>query len=474
MAGAQDRSALQAPRFEVDPLWPKPLPNNWVLGQMIGLGIDAQDHVLDRPSRGLAVPPWKPRPTRTRRPASCCSKAPPVLEFDPAGNLVGHWGGPGEGYEWPTSNHGIFVDHKNNVWIGGNGDKDAHVLKFTRSGKLLMQIGRQGKRVGSNDLENFGRVAKIFVDPKTNEAYIADGYQNKRVVVIDADTGKFKRYWGAYGNKPDDTDLGRYDPKAPPAQQFRTPVHCADLSNDGLLYVCDRPNDRIQVFKADGTFVKETFVARNTLGDGSTWDVAFSKDPQQKYLYLADGKNEKVYIIERDTMQILTSFGDGGRQPGQFFAVHSIATDSKGNLYTTETYEGRRLQKFVYKGLASRDQDGSGHRLAAEVGLNPRRGCRLGAPLGQDRRSALGARTSASGQHQPTPHRQVPRGGAVFPRRAPRQARGTLSAVEGRSGAPSRLPHSGARRQVPLSTPSNFSPSLASGRLVLCPRSRAG
>ena len=209
----------------------------------------------------------------------------------------------------------------------------------------------RGKNTGSNDLENFGRVAKIFVDAKTNEAYIADGYGNRRVVVIDADTGKFKRYWGAYGNKPDDTDIGRYDPKAPPAQQFRTPVHCADLSNDGLLYVCDRPNDRLQVFKADGTFVKETFIARNTLGDGSTWDVAFSKDPQQKYLYLADGKNEKVYVIQRDTMQILTSFGDGGRQPGQFFAVHSIATDSKGNLYTTETYEGRRLQKFVYKGI---------------------------------------------------------------------------------------------------------------------------
>ena len=350
VAGAQDRSALQAPRFEVDPLWPKPLPNNWVLGQAIGLGIDARDHVwivhrVDSLSATEAAADQSP-PT-----GSCCSKAPPVLEFDPAGNLVGHWGGPAEGYEWPTSNHGIFIDYKDNVWIGGNGDKDAHVLKFTRSGKLLMQIGRQGKRVGSNDLENFGRVAKIFVDAKTNEAYIADGYQNKRVVVIDADTGKFKRYWGAYGNKPDDTDLGRYDPKAPPAQQFRTPVHCADLSNDGLLYVCDRPNDRLQVFKADGTFVKETFVARNTLGDGSTWDVAFSKDPQQKYLYLADGKNEKIYIIQRDTMQILTSFGDGGRQPGQFFAVHSIATDSKGNLFTTETYEGRRLQKFVYKGL---------------------------------------------------------------------------------------------------------------------------
>ena len=218
--------------------------------------------------------------------------------------------------------------------------------------KFIAQFGHSGQNKGSNDTENFGRPAKIFVDPKNNEAYIADGYGNKRVAVIDADTGKLKRYWGAYGNKPDDTNLGNYDPSAAPAQQFRTPVHCAELSNDGLVYVCDRPNDRIQIFKPDGTFVKEIFIAKTTLGDGSVWDIAFSKDPQQKYIYLTDGKNEKIYIIRRDTMQILTSFGDGGRQPGQFFAVHSIAVDSKGNIFTTETYEGRRLQKFVYKGLA--------------------------------------------------------------------------------------------------------------------------
>jgi DNA-binding beta-propeller fold protein YncE len=347
---AQDRTALQAPRFEVDPLWPKPLPNNWILGQVIGLTVDARDHVWIV-HRDNLLGPNEAAADENPPVASCCSKAPPVLEFDPAGNLVGHWGGPGTGYDWPESNHGIFIDHKDNVWIGGNVGTDAHILKFTRGGKFIAQFGRKGQNKGSNDKENFGRVAKIFVDARTNEAYIADGYGNRRVVVIDADTGKFKRYWGAYGNAPDDTDIGRYDPKAPPAQQFRTPVHCADLSIDGLLYVCDRPNDRLQVFKADGSFVKEVFIARNTLGDGSTWDVAFSRDPQQKYLYLADGKNQKIYILQRDTMQILTSFGDGGRQPGQFFAVHSLATDSKGNLYTVETYEGRRLQKFVHKGI---------------------------------------------------------------------------------------------------------------------------
>ena len=342
-------AVVMAPRFEVDPLWPKPLPNHWYIGMSIGVACDAQDHVwiVHRPDT-VSVN----EAAADQKTGACCSKAPPVLEFDQAGNLIGHWGGPGQGYEWPESNHGITIDYKGNVWIGGNGTNDAQILKFTQDGKFLAQYGHSGKNGGSNDTENFGRVAKIFVDPKANEAYISDGYLNKRVVVLDADTGKFKRYWGAYGNKPEDKNLGRYDPDAPPAQQFRNPVHCAELSNDGFLYVCDRVNDRIQVFQPDGKFVKEQFVAKRSLADGSVWDIAFSKDPQQKYIYLADGRNQKVYIIQRDTLEILTSFGDGGRQPGQFYGVHSIATDSKGNIYTTETYEGRRLQKFVYKGLA--------------------------------------------------------------------------------------------------------------------------
>jgi DNA-binding beta-propeller fold protein YncE len=340
---------VMAPRFEVDPLWPKPLPNRWYIGSTIGVAVDAQDHVwiVHRPDSLTSN-----EAALDLKTGSCCSKAPPVLEFDQAGNLIGHWGGPGPGYEWPESNHGITIDYKGNVWIGGNGTNDAHILKFTQDGKFLAQFGRKGKNAGSNNREHFGRAAKIFVDQKANEAYIADGYLNKRVAVIDADTGEFKRYWGAYGNKPDDTNLGRYDPDAPPAQQFRTPVHCADLSHDGLLYACDRVNNRVQVFKQDGTFVKETFIAKRSLSEGSVWDIAFSKDPQQKYLYVADGRNQKVYILLRETMEVLTSFGDGGRQPGQFYSVHSIATDSKGNIYTTETYEGRRLQRFVYKGIA--------------------------------------------------------------------------------------------------------------------------
>jgi DNA-binding beta-propeller fold protein YncE len=287
--------------------------------------------------------------------AECCVPAPNILEFDPDGNLVNAWGGPGEGYDWPESNHGLSLDDKDNIWIGGNGRTDGHILVFSRDGKFLKQFGKPGQELNSNSTEYFGRVAKISFDADANEAYVADGYGHKRVAVLDSRTGEFKRFWGAYGNEPSDADLGRYDPAQPPARQFRNPVHCAEPANDGLVYVCDRPNDRIQVFTTDGVFVEEKFVAPETLGDGSTWDIAFSRDPEQRYLYLADGKNMKVYVMDRKSLEILTSFGDGGRQPGQFFAVHSIATDSKGNIYTTETYEGKRVQKFIFKGVNAVD-----------------------------------------------------------------------------------------------------------------------
>lgn len=363
VVAGQNRNAREAPRFEVDPFWPKPLPNHWVLGNAIGVWVDDQDRVwiVHRGSATLA-PNEKALELKA---GDCCAGAPPVLAFDRQGNLVKHWGGPGPGYDWPASNHGIFVDPAGNVWIGGNGPADSHIVKFTQDGKFLAQYGKPDARRGapdakgqptfvggSHDKSSFGRVAKIFVDPSGSEAFIADGYLNKRVAVIDARTGALKRFWGAYGKPPDDGDLGAYDPAAPPAPQFRNPVHCADLSNDGLLYVCDRVNDRLQVFRADGTFVREVFIAKHTKASGSVWDVAFSKDPQQRFLYVADGINDRIYILQRDTMEILTSFGDGGRQPGQFYGVHSIAVDSQGNLYTTETWEGKRLQKFVNRGLA--------------------------------------------------------------------------------------------------------------------------
>ena len=347
---APESSADGVPMFEVDPMWPKPLPNHWVLGSAIGVAVDAEDHIWivhrgngnARTELGAAQDP----PT-----GECCLPAPNILEFDSEGNLLSSWGGPGEGYDWPSSNHGISVDPMGNLWIGGNGGDDAHILVFAQDGTFLKQYGKPGGNKGSLDKENFGRVAKISIDATANEAYIADGYLNKRVVVLDITTGAFKRYWGAYGNEPDDTNLGLYNPEDPPAKQFRNPVHAAEPSNDGFVYVCDRQNNRIQVFQKDGTYVTEKIIAPKTLGGGSTWDIAFSKDPEQKFLYLADGQNMKIYVLERKTMEILTTFGDGGRQPGQFYGVHSIATDSKGNIYTTETYEGKRVQKFVYKGL---------------------------------------------------------------------------------------------------------------------------
>ncbi len=342
---------VMAPMFEVDPFWPRPLPDHMVLGSAIGVGVDSRDHVFivhrgnltERTEGGAdADPPI----------GECCRAAPPVLEFDPEGNLVNSWGGPSDDYVWPASNHGLTVDHMDNIWIGGNGPNDTHVLKFSRDGQFLASYGEpEAGPADSNSQTRFNRVAKLAFDAEANEAYLADGYGGRRVAVLDASTGEFKRYWGAYGNEPDDTRTPPYDPDAPLIQQFRTPVHCADPSRDGHVYVCDRPNNRVQVFTTDGTFVDEVQLAPRTLGDGSTWDVAFSRDPEQQYMYVADGKNMRVYILDRLNLEVLTSFGDGGRQPGLFFAVHSIATDSQGNIFTTETYEGKRVQKFVYMGM---------------------------------------------------------------------------------------------------------------------------
>jgi hypothetical protein len=352
---------LDAPAFEVDPFWPKPLPNHWVLGNVIGVGVDARDHVFIVHRADTFDSLTEIGAVANPKLSECCVPAPPVIEFDPAGNVVNAWGGPKAGapYVWPSSNHGISVDNKGNVWIGGNGGgiasinqgPDSHILKFTHDGKFLAQYGVPGQPTDSKSKEHFGRVAKISFDIPANEAFVADGYANHRVAVIDISDGHIKRFWGAYGNVPSDSNFGPYNPEAPLIKQFRTPVHCAEPSNDGLVYVCDRPNDRIQVFKKDGSFVKEMQIAPKTLGDGSVWDIAFSKDPQQKYIFLADGKNEHVYVMDRQSLEILTMFGDGGRQPGQWFAVHSIATDSRGNIFTTETYEGKRIQKFVYKGM---------------------------------------------------------------------------------------------------------------------------
>ena len=359
--GAQAR---QAPIFEVDPFWPKPLPNHWVTGSTIGLSLDAKDNVwiIHRP--GTVEDNLKAADIKMgdRPIGECCKVAPPVLVYDQAGNLIKSWGGPGQGYDWPESNHGLTIDHKGNVWLAGNGTKDTQVLKFSSEGKFLLQLGKHGVHNGSNDTQNFWQPTRMFVEPGANEVYISDGYGNRRVIVFDADSGAYKRHWGAYGNKPYDEPAPPYDPAAvedASSAQPRTAerlknfatVHCVIVSNDGLVYVCDRANDRIQVFRKDGTFVKEAFIDATTLRSGSVWDMTFSRDPQQTYIYIANGVDEKISIVRRETLEVLTSFGDGGRQPGQFFGVHNLDTDSRGNLYATETYTGARVQRFLFKGV---------------------------------------------------------------------------------------------------------------------------
>ncbi|HIF08130.1 MAG TPA: hypothetical protein EYQ64_14690 [Gemmatimonadetes bacterium] len=344
--------ASMAPMFEVDPLWPKPLPNHWLLGSTIGVSVDSRDHVWIV-HRGNLANNEMPAALDPPIADACCFAAPPVLEFNAEGTLVQSWGGPGDGYDWPTSNHGIVVDHMDNVWIGGNGGGDSHVLKFSRAGQFLLQAGEAGYGVDSNAENHYSRVAKISFDGEANEMYLADGYGNKRVAVIDASSGDLKRFWGAYGNVPNDDPLGAYDPMAAPAQQFRGPVHCADPSDDNLVYVCDRGGDRVQVFQTDGTFVDEIFIEKNSGGSGAVWDVAFSPDPGQTFMFVADGLNQKVHVVRRDGLQYVYNFGDGGRNPGQFYGMHSIATDSRGNIFTTETYEGKRLQKHLFVGMGA-------------------------------------------------------------------------------------------------------------------------
>ena len=339
-----------------DPSWPM-LPDDWLMGEVAGIAVDGNDHIwlvhrprsLNADEAGLAQDPPL---------TQCCNPAPPVLKFDTDGNLLDSWGDasgyPGEGYEWPASEHGIFVDHMGNVWLAGNGPDDHQVLKFSGDGTFLMQIGQAGRTEGSNSTEFLGQPADMEVDPETNELYIADGYLNKRIIVFDADTGEYRRHWGAYGNEPSDEDTGPFMPGADPIAQFRTPVHAVRIAHDGMVYVADRVNNRIQVFQKDGSFVSELIVEGNTLGNGSTWDLELSPDEMQRDLYNADGANQRIHIIDREAMEIETFFGRRGRRSGEFHWVHNLVVDSMGNFYTAEVSQGRRAQKFV---VSSHDDD---------------------------------------------------------------------------------------------------------------------
>jgi len=339
------RAEEKIPQFEVDANWPKPLPNNWILGQVAGIATDRYDRiwVVQRP-RTLTA---RERAAEQNPPeAKCCAAAPPVLLFDASGNLLRSWGGPGPGYQWPENEHGIFIDDSDFVWLAGNGKTDGQLLKFTMDGKFVLQIGTQATGNDSSSTERLGSPADVAVDVVAKEVFAADGYANRRVVVFDSETGAYKRHWGAYGNRPSDDKTPAYDPGKPPSQQFGNPVHCIRLGKDGLIYVCDRSNNRMQVFRKDGTFVSEHIFEKTTRGNGTVYDLVFSPDAAQKHIYMIDGMNGEVRIVDRAAKSVLGRFGRPGRQVGQFTALHNIAVDRQGNIYTAEVQTGQRVQKF--------------------------------------------------------------------------------------------------------------------------------
>jgi DNA-binding beta-propeller fold protein YncE len=349
---AAKTGAPAATEFRVDPYFPKSLPNNWIVGQVTGIAVDDRDHVwiVHRPG---SLTPRELGSSANPPTGMCCDAAPPVIEFDPQGNVVRAWGGPGEGYDWPETGmgvgeHGIHVDHTGHVWIGsGPGATLSQVLKFTRDGEFVLQIGRAGETGGSNDTRLLGGPAAIEVDPSTNEVYIADGYVNRRVIVFDAATGEYRRHWGAYGNTPNDDAIPGYRADSPPTQQFRGPVHGITISRDGEVFVADRRSNRVQVFDRQGTFLREGFIAPATLSMGSVWDVALSRDAEQRYLFVPDGTNYTVWVLDRKSLEVVSRFGRQGRNAGEFQWGHNLAVDSKGNIYTSEVDTGKRVQRFV-------------------------------------------------------------------------------------------------------------------------------
>jgi len=328
------------PKFEVDPSWPM-LPNNWVLGSVASVDVDSRDHV------------WIYHRPRSVDEEQRENAAPAVLEFDTEGDFVQGWGGPGDGYEWPANEHGIEVDNQDHVWLGGNGggeSSDDMLLKFTRDGQLVMQIGGRNTSGGNADTDNLNRPSEVAVYSDTNEVFVADGYGNRRVIVFDADTGGYKRMWGAFQNEPIDASAEQPPPDAELGPlQFGT-VHGIEVSNDGLVYVSDRDLNRIQVFSIDGTYQTQVFVNRNANAN-SVAGLTFSPDPMQQFVFVADLGNNRIHILDRQTLEVLDSFGEQGMEPGQFGGVHHLAIDSQGNLYTAEAQEGRRAQKLVLTGM---------------------------------------------------------------------------------------------------------------------------
>ena len=333
-------AAVEVPRLSVDPDWPAPLPQGWVAGVVTGIAVDDNDHIW------VLSPPNPLTPDEIEQAdGESLTRIPTVVVFDRQGSVVQAWDDPTGELEWPETPHGIFPDEQGYVWIGYRDDH--RLVKFTRSGEHVLTIGERDSTGGDEDPERLGAPADVWVDPETNEAYVADGYLNRRVVVYDASTGEYLRHWGAFGRTSssgddgmEETDEGR--------REFST-VHGIVGSHDGLLYVADRGNNRVQVFDPDGQFVDEVEIAAGTEGSGSAFDVALSADQGQTHLYVADGTNQTVWIVRRGDLEVVGQWGTSGEEPGEFLRIHNIDTDSEGNVYTAEV-EGERVQRFVHQG----------------------------------------------------------------------------------------------------------------------------
>ena len=369
LAGAMPALAQAVPHYKVDPSWPKPLPNNWMLANAPALFVDKNDHIwISNRPRQLAMD--DAAAAQTPPIGECCIPAPTLVEFDVQGNVLKSWGGPGYVPDWPILEHGLFIDGEGNFWIGGNyqgGNTaalltapipkpkdpslgDRQVLKFSPDGKLLLEIGHPSSAPMNNqDTSILGAPSEVFVDDAAHEVYIADGYLNRRVVVYDSNSGAFKRGWGAYGMPLSQIENGKapaHDTSAPD-KQFRGSMASIDISVDGLVYVGDRGADRVQIFTKEGKFVKEYLIHPATVGTGSVWSTMFSRDPKQKYLYVADGDNGVIRILNRADGTELGTIGHKGRQAGEFDSCERMALDSHGNLYVTEVNHNTRIQKFV-------------------------------------------------------------------------------------------------------------------------------
>lgn len=360
-------AGVKMPRFKVDAAWPA-MPDDLLLGQVSGVAVGPDDSVwvvhrpqsLTNTDTGLAqTPPI----------AVCCKAAPPVVRFAADGHYLSGWGGAAiaptiDGVnQWPASLHGVFVDKGGSVWFGGNGKGDHVVMNYSAEGKYLRQFGRREKTGGNDAADQLGNPSDV--NHSDGVVLISDGYVNRRVIGFDDTSGAYKGRWGAYGRPPSGPVLAgdfdqshAVDPSRaadPKAAIFNSIVHCVVPTRDGHLYVCDRNNNRAQLFRRerDGglTFVRDLVIAGETGGTHTVTDIAFSPDAEQTYLYVADMMNGRIWILRRKTHEVLGAIGRVGRQAGQFTWLHSIDTDSQGNIYTTEVNTGRRVQKLVFTGI---------------------------------------------------------------------------------------------------------------------------